>query len=193
MSKYKVLFPVLAIAFAAAACNNAPQTSQTSPPPSAVNPTEVQSPSPTPAPVSPSSSSEKGSFTQNTSGYLYTNDFYGFKLQFPGSFEGIKVTMENDKTESTVKYFRFQVPRSKCDSSGECYMNPVTVGVYPNKVWQILSKEPPLNNASAKSNSSYTLSVSGWQEAPENTPVASQISKDIPKVQASLEVYNPKP
>ena len=154
-------------------------------------PTQTKTPvSPTPTPTQ-AVPSEQGSIKPNSQGYLYTNDYYGFKLQFPGSFEGLKVKMGNDTTESSVKYFRFQVPKSECISSGDaCYMNPVTAAVYPKSVWQDWSKEPPYNQYPVKSNASYSISVLPWQDLGENTPAAQQIGADISKVQSSLEVYN---
>jgi hypothetical protein len=157
-------------------------------------PINQPNPTPTPSPTLTQTTSplQQGSIKPNSQGYLYTNDYYGFELQFPGSYEGLKVKLENDSTESSVKYIRFQVPKSKCTSSGDaCYMNPVTAAIYPKTIWQVWSKESPYNQYNVKSNSSYTFSVVPWQEPGENTTAAKQIGTDISKVQSSLQVYNP--
>ena len=184
----KIILAAGVVLFFAAACSQQ-QTPTPPPSPAQSSNNPAPAPNPNPAPVPPSASvNVKGVITPNQAGYLYTNDYYGFKLQFPGSFEGLQLEIKTDPNNSEIKYIKFEVPMSKCVSE-ICYMNPVTASIYSNSVWQSLSKEPPYSGYEVKSNASYTVSVIGWQEPEENTPAADQIGKDIGKVQSSLEVY----
>lgn len=131
---------------------------------------------------------KEGVVTPNAQGYGYVNDYFGFKLQFPGSYEGLRARVE---TQDTGDYYfiRFEVPLSKCSGGNDCYMNPVTVGVYTLAKWKTISKESPFDQYEVKINSSYAINAEGWQDIGEDTPAAIQIGNSIGAVIRSLVVY----
>lgn len=106
--------------------------------------------------------------TENASGYLYTNNEFGFSLQFPKDWKGMQTTLTTRDMPPTIL---FALPTPSCNGEpdieiGNCFVYPLAINAYSHAEWDNV-KNDGKHPTYIDENKDYVFAYSTWQDAPD--------------------------
>ncbi len=123
---------------------------------------------------------------ENANGYLYTNNEFGYSLQFPKTWKGMQTTLTTRDMPPTIL---FALPTANCNGEpdieiGNCFVYPLAISAFTKAEWDNV-KNDAVHPTEVTRNEEYVFAYGQWQDAPDEWAT---INLNTNKVISSFEL-----